>query len=97
MHSPSFWCTVMSFNSSMSRPSGVKGAVVTKTALPKVTASEHTPPKASAYEDAWMEEMRFVFDEILRFGLSPADLATPGPRFPVVDHSAARSSAFGAE
>lgn len=97
MHSPSFWCTVMSFNSSMSRPSGVKGAVVTKTALPEITASWHTSVKERSYEAAWMEEMRFVFDEILRFGLSPADLATPGPRFPVVDHSAARRSAFGAE
>ena len=97
MHSPSFWRTVMSLNTSMSQPSGVKGAMANHTALPASTASGHTSAKERTYEAAWMEEMRFVFDEILRFGLSPADLATPGPRFPVTGHSAARSSAFGGE
>ena len=95
IHSPSFWRTVMSLNTSMSQPSGVKGAMANHSALPEITASAHTSAREISHEAAWMEEMRFVFDQILRFGLSPADLATPGPRFPVVEHAAASRSAFG--
>ena len=97
MHSPLFGRTVMSLHTSTSRPSGVKGAVCTHTDLPASTARGHTRANERSHEAAWMEEMRFVLDEILRFGLSPADLATPGPRFPVVEHAAASRSAFGRE
>lgn len=85
MHSPLLWRIVMSLHTSTSRPSGVKDAVCTHTDLPSSTARGHIWPNERSHEAAWMEEMRFVLDEIIRFGLSPADLATPGPRFPVVE------------
>ena len=84
----------MSLNISMSRLSGIKGAVATKTALPEITASRPASATDSSYEAAWVDEMLFVFDEIIRFGLSPADLATPGPRFPLAERSQASITRF---
>lgn len=81
----------MSLNIAISRPSGINGAVATKTARPDLTVSRPASATDSSHEAAWVDEMLFVFDEILRFGLSPSDLATPGPRFPVAERFQAAS------